>query len=64
MITKQDLNQLEEWLYDLNRAERRDIDNSCCTSPEFYTLGYAACDEQFKQMFKLMEKLREQLGVE
>lgn len=63
-ITKQDIDQLEDWLDTLYWAEKSDIDNSDIVTPSYYPRAYKSLDEERAKMLALIDKLRDHFGVE
>lgn len=59
MITKEDIEQMGEWLFELYCAKTSIIDNSNVASELYYKKAYSELDEERQKMLSLMDKLNE-----
>ena len=63
-ITKEDIDQLDNWLDALHCAEISFIENSSVVSPPYYQKAYEDLNKERIKMLTIIDKLRDHFGVE
>ena len=59
-----DIEFIEDLIDSYFYSERRDLDNSSCSSPSFYIREEARIQEEQYKALMVMNRIKEKLGVE
>lgn len=59
-----DIEFIEDLIDSYFYSERRDLDNSSCSSPSFYVREEARIQKEQSDAFMAMSRIKEKLGVE